>query len=123
MNYLASVPIMETSQVREARRAAVYPAERAGFEQTQSGKAAIVVTEGARNILVHADWCVLILASDGISASWRFDTYSGLPSRHPAVIARGVYRDDNRGRDDVTVLVARPPEPPVPPVSEQKDGF
>lgn len=123
MNYFASVPITEMSRIGESRRAAVYLAQRAGFDQTQSGKVAVVVTEAARNILVHADWCVLILASDGISASWRFDTYSGLPSRHPAVIARGVYRDDNRGRDDVTVLVARPPEPAVPPVSEQKDGF
>ena len=123
MNYFASVPITEISWIGESRRAAVYLAERTGFDQTQSGKAAVVVTEAARNILVHADWCVLILASDGISASWRFDKYPGLPSRHPAVIAGDLYRDYNRGRDDVTVLVARPPEPPVPPVSEQKDGF
>jgi anti-sigma regulatory factor (Ser/Thr protein kinase) len=51
---------------------------------------------------------VLLLASDGISARWAFDRYPGLLNRHPAVIAGVLYRDCNRGRDDVTVLVARP---------------
>lgn len=56
------------------------------------------------------DWSadsVLIMSSDGLSTSWRLDAYPGLIRRHPSVIAGTLYRDHWRGRDDVTVLVAR----------------
>lgn len=49
----------------------------------------------------------LILHSDGLSARWQLGAYSGLLSRHPAVIAGVLYRDFRRERDDVTVLVFR----------------
>lgn len=49
----------------------------------------------------------LVMASDGVSASWRFDRYPGLLSRHPALLCGVLYRDCGRGRDDVTVLAAR----------------
>ena len=45
--------------------------------------------------------------SDGLTTHWRLDPYPGLATRHPAVIAAVLYRDFNRGHDDVTVLVAR----------------
>jgi hypothetical protein len=35
------------------------------------------------------------------------DRYPGLFAKHPSLIAGVLYRDFNRGRDDVTVLVAR----------------
>ena len=50
---------------------------------------------------------LVILASDGLATSWRLDSYSGLAQHHPALIAGVLYRDFNRGRDDVTVFVAR----------------
>lgn len=50
---------------------------------------------------------VLVLHSDGLRTQWRFDRYPGLVTQHPSVIAGILYRDFNRGRDDVTVLVAR----------------
>jgi hypothetical protein len=50
---------------------------------------------------------LLVLASDGLGTAWSFDRYPGLAHRHPALIAAVLYRDFDRGRDDVTVLVAR----------------
>jgi anti-sigma regulatory factor (Ser/Thr protein kinase) len=50
---------------------------------------------------------LVILASDGLGTSWQLDRYPGLATRHPSLIAGILYRDFTRGRDDVTVLVAR----------------
>ena len=50
---------------------------------------------------------LVILASDGLGTSWALDAYPGLFNRHPTLIAAVLYRDFTRGRDDVTVLVAR----------------
>ena len=50
---------------------------------------------------------LVILASDGLATSWRMDAYPGLSLHHPTLIAGVLYRDFNRGRDDVTVLVCR----------------
>jgi anti-sigma regulatory factor (Ser/Thr protein kinase) len=54
---------------------------------------------------------LVVLASDGLATSWSLDPYPGLRSRHPSLIAAVLCRDFNRGRDDVTVLVARRPAP------------
>jgi anti-sigma regulatory factor (Ser/Thr protein kinase)/serine/threonine protein phosphatase PrpC len=50
---------------------------------------------------------ILVMHSDGLATHWSVDNYRGLRQRHPAVIAAVLYRDHNRGRDDVTVLVGR----------------
>jgi anti-sigma regulatory factor (Ser/Thr protein kinase) len=50
---------------------------------------------------------LLIMHSDGLGTHWSLATYPGLQMRHPAVIAGVLYRDFNRGRDDVTVVVMR----------------
>lgn len=50
---------------------------------------------------------LLILHSDGLGTQWRLDRYLGLSQKHPSLIAGVLYRDFNRTRDDVTVLVAR----------------
>jgi anti-sigma regulatory factor (Ser/Thr protein kinase) len=49
----------------------------------------------------------LVLFSDGLGTHWRPDRYAGLANRHPALLAGVLYRDYQRGRDDVTVVVAR----------------
>ena len=49
----------------------------------------------------------LVMHSDGLATHWRLDRYPGLLARHPSLIAGVLYRDFTRGRDDVTVLVAR----------------
>lgn len=50
---------------------------------------------------------LLIMHSDGLGTQWRLDRYPGLSQKHPSLIAGVLYRDFNRGRDDVTVLVAK----------------
>ncbi|RCJ37860.1 serine/threonine protein kinase [Nostoc minutum NIES-26] len=50
---------------------------------------------------------ILIMHSDGLSTQWRLERYAGLSYKHPSLIAGILYRDFNRDRDDVTVLVAR----------------
>jgi hypothetical protein len=50
---------------------------------------------------------LLILHSDGLGTHWDLSSYPGLASRHPALIAAVLYRDYDRGRDDVSVVVLR----------------
>ncbi len=54
-----------------------------------------------------SDDALLVMHSDGLVSRWHLASYPGLLTRHPALIAAILYRDFNRGRDDVTVLVAR----------------
>ena len=53
---------------------------------------------------------LLVMHSDGLATQWRLDRYPGLKMRHPSLIAGVLYRDYRRGRDDVTVVVARETE-------------
>jgi anti-sigma regulatory factor (Ser/Thr protein kinase) len=48
-----SVPVVEPSQVAAARRAAVRCAEQLQFDETDTGKVALVATEAATNVLKH----------------------------------------------------------------------
>lgn len=50
---------------------------------------------------------LLVLHSDGIGSRWSLDTYPGLRTRHPQLVAAVLYRDALRGRDDATILVVR----------------
>lgn len=50
---------------------------------------------------------LVVLHSDGLHTQWRVDHQPGLASRHPAIIAAVLWREFSRGRDDVTVVVAR----------------
>ena len=51
---------------------------------------------------------LLVMHSDGLTTRWKMEQYTGL-ERHAAATIAGVhYRDAVRGRDDATVLVARP---------------
>lgn len=54
----------------------------------------------------HPD-ALLVLHSDGLTSRWDLMRYSGLVGRHPSLVAGVLYRDARRGRDDVTVVVAR----------------
>lgn len=54
---------------------------------------------------------LLLMHSDGLQTHWSLDSYPGLFERHPSVIAGVLYRDFSRGRDDVTVVVAREARP------------
>ncbi len=50
---------------------------------------------------------ILVVHSDGLNTRWNLSDYPGIWSKHPALIAGLLYRDSVRGRDDVTVLVAK----------------
>jgi anti-sigma regulatory factor (Ser/Thr protein kinase) len=50
---------------------------------------------------------ILVMHSDGLTTNWKLDPYPGLLSQAPIVIAAVLYRDFKRGRDDVSVVVAR----------------
>jgi len=50
---------------------------------------------------------LLVMHSDGLGSHWSIDDYPGLRQHHTATIAAVLYRDFNRHRDDVTVLVGR----------------
>jgi hypothetical protein len=41
-------------------------------------------------------------SSDGLGTHWSLDAYPGLSGRHPTLIAAVLYRDFDRGRDDVS---------------------
>jgi anti-sigma regulatory factor (Ser/Thr protein kinase) len=49
----------------------------------------------------------LVLHSDGLTTHWKLDSYPGLVTCHPSLVAAVLYRDFTRGRDDVVVVVAR----------------
>jgi len=49
-----SLAVTEQSQVAEARRVATSMAGRIGFDETERGAVAILVTEAAKNIVLHA---------------------------------------------------------------------
>jgi hypothetical protein len=49
----------------------------------------------------------LVMHSDGINTHWRLDSYPGIGSYDPAILAAALYRDAKRGRDDATVVVFR----------------
>ncbi|HTC48289.1 MAG TPA: ATP-binding SpoIIE family protein phosphatase [Candidatus Aquilonibacter sp.] len=53
---------------------------------------------------------VLVMHSDGLATRWDLDRYPGIWNKPPCMIAAILHRDFNRGRDDVTVLVAKAAE-------------
>jgi anti-sigma regulatory factor (Ser/Thr protein kinase) len=50
---------------------------------------------------------LLILHTDGIGSRWDLAAYPGIEMRHPALVAAALYRDHDRGRDDLTVIALR----------------
>jgi hypothetical protein len=50
---------------------------------------------------------LLLVHTDGLVSRWNLGLYPGLMQRHPSLVAGVLFRDFNRGRDDVTVVAAR----------------
>jgi anti-sigma regulatory factor (Ser/Thr protein kinase) len=57
------VSITDTTSVGEARRVAVSTAKRLGFDETLSGKLALLATEASRNVLIHGGGGQLVFAA------------------------------------------------------------
>ena len=51
---------------------------------------------------------LLVMSSDGLKTQWNLHRYPGLLGRHPGLIAGTLYRDFQRGTDDITVAAIRP---------------
>jgi anti-sigma regulatory factor (Ser/Thr protein kinase) len=87
----------------------------------------ILSPEGSRNMVSHngivghnvrkiqeftypwPEGGLLVMHSDGLAGRWSIDSYRGLASRHPSLLAGVLYRDFGRGHDDVVVVVAKEP--------------
>ena len=54
------------------------------------------------------DDALMVLHSDGLVTHWTLEAYPGLAGRDASLVAAVLYRDFARGRDDVTVVVAKP---------------
>ncbi len=50
---------------------------------------------------------ILVMHSDGLASRWDLQRYAGIWNKPSSVIAAVLHRDYSRGRDDVTVLVAK----------------
>ncbi|MBW3544572.1 MAG: SpoIIE family protein phosphatase [Bacteroidetes bacterium] len=53
---------------------------------------------------------ILIVHSDGITSRWDLSKYQQIQKHDPTLIAACLYRDFNRGTDDVTVVVSKYPD-------------
>jgi anti-sigma regulatory factor (Ser/Thr protein kinase) len=54
-----------------------------------------------------ADDGVFVMHSDGLTANWTLESYTGLAAMPPIVIAAVLFRDLSRHRDDACVVVAK----------------
>lgn len=50
---------------------------------------------------------VLVLHSDGLQSQWDLKDYPGILIKHPLLAVALLYRDYNRGTDDVTIIVGK----------------
>jgi anti-sigma regulatory factor (Ser/Thr protein kinase) len=65
--------VQDTSQVAEARRAAVNLAQEIGLEEAEFGKVALVVTEAATNLVKHGGGGELLMSQTGFGAGRSLD--------------------------------------------------
>ena len=56
---------------------------------------------------------ILVLHTDGLATRWAVSEYPGLIGAHAGLIASILYRDHERGNDDVTVVVVKNKSEPV----------
>jgi len=66
------------------------------------------ITDYTQPLPVDEKPWALVLYTDGLSSNWNIDSYPGLLTKHPSLIAGILYRDYGRKNDDVTIVVAKP---------------
>jgi anti-sigma regulatory factor (Ser/Thr protein kinase) len=82
------------------------PTSKAAYAGVGNISGRIVTAERSQQF--EYDWpenSRVVMHSDGLATKWSLEDYPGLSRRHCATIAALLYRDFNRKRDDVTVLV------------------
>jgi anti-sigma regulatory factor (Ser/Thr protein kinase) len=106
--------------------AEIRPAEKVLTYAAVGNTAATVLSKGSsRSLVSHSgtlgvaspriqefrmEWpqdAILIMHSDGLTSHWDLSTYSGLLSRHAAIIGGALFRDYRRLRDDASVVVVK----------------
>jgi anti-sigma regulatory factor (Ser/Thr protein kinase) len=130
---LGTADILQTihAALRSTRGAAVavaavdFDAQEVRFAGAGNIAGTVLVNGGSRSLVSHngivghevrkfqefsyafPPTATLVMHSDGLATRWNLNAYPGLVARDPALIAAFLYRDFQRGRDDVTVLVAQ----------------
>ena len=74
---------------------------------SQPGTAGVEIHRVQDFVYPLSDKGFCVLYSDGLMNRFQFDNYPGLMARRASVIAGVLYRDYQRGRDDVTVIVVK----------------
>lgn len=74
---------------------------------SQHGTAGVQIRTPQTMRYTWPEHSICVMHSDGLSARWNFAGAGGLLQCHPTVIAGRLLRDEQRGRDDATVLVVR----------------
>ena len=130
MRDTVGLPVTGPSQVGEARRIGSSPAGCAGFDEVGRGEVATIVAEPANHFVRHAGGGDVVLSAIRSRSTRGFevlgpdkgpgmadfqqcpadgDSTAGTPGN--GLIAGVLYRDFARGRDDLTVVVARERRP------------
>lgn len=73
---------------------------------TQHGTVGLAMRHVQPSRFALGDHTLLVMHSDGLATRWRL-SHSSLLRHHPTVIAATLWRDNQRGRDDATVLVLK----------------
>ena len=73
MRFVSRIPVTESSQAAEARRAAADIATLAGFDEVRKAEIAIVVTEAGNNIAKHSSGGEILLSTYNSLGTRRFE--------------------------------------------------
>jgi anti-sigma regulatory factor (Ser/Thr protein kinase) len=110
----AALAVADLDLVREIRYAGIgnivgvtYAPEGARHMVSHSGIVGHEVRKVQEFVYPWSQDMLLVMHSDGLATHWSLDQYPRLAGRRPSLIAGVLYRDFTRGRDDVTVLVAK----------------
>lgn len=69
-----------------------------------------IMSPRAKNQLIEWGYgMLLIVHSDGIHSHWELRNYPHIQAHDPLILAACLYRDANRGTDDVTIVVSKYP--------------
>jgi len=74
---------------------------------SQHGTAGLQIRRPQSMRYTWPEHSICLLHSDGLSSRWNLADAGGQLQCHPAEIAGRLLRDENRGRDDATVMVVR----------------
>lgn len=84
---IASTPIKEKSQVATARQRGLRLARQLGFDETAQGRVALVVSEAATNVLVHANGGEILMSASELDGQGQLQVL--VTDRGPGIVRLG----------------------------------